>query len=336
MAKRSLDNEKDIQAVNDALEGGSKNRIKLDKKTYIRLMSKDFAAEFAHYVDKKALVCLGDYENDKGYAPKKCPACAEVEKLWEKYNKAKTKSDKSVVLKKINNIQSTNQTFMAAVKGVVKTEEDDDGDLKSYIEWEKEAKILSVSKAQWNKLTSDIFSDYDFMKTPDDLVNRNLIFTKESHKAKKQGDDDYTEVKIKPAKKKSKPPKIENDLPDLEELFVHISKKEMFEMLKDNSEDAEVLDKDLKEDSSEDKKEESKTKTKEQEKAEKLKAKKAKIKAKKELEEADNEGDPDFTKDDMDEDGTELDDDDMDESDLELDDDDDLDNNDDDYDDFQD
>ncbi len=244
MAKRSLDNQKDTDAVNNALEGNSKGRIKLDKKTYIRLLSKDYVAEFVHYINKKPVVCLGNYDKDKGYNPKKCPTCKKVEKLWDKYNKVKIKSGKKEILDEINNIRSIHQTFMDAIKGIIKTEEDDDGNLKSYVEWEKEAKVLSISKSQWSKLTLGVFEDYDYMKSPNDLVNRNFVFKKEDKKGK--DGNDFTEVQIVPSKKKSKASEIENDLPDLESQFVYVSKEEMIELLKEElSDDNSIEDEDL-------------------------------------------------------------------------------------------
>ncbi|MCK5632269.1 hypothetical protein KAH94_00810 [bacterium] len=301
MAKRSLDNKKDIDTANNVAEGNSRGFIKLGTRTYIRIRDKGFESEFVHYLGKRPIICLGDYEKDKGYSPEKCPVCEKKEKQWEKYNLVKDKKTKEAkikkdeILKEINKVESTLIHLLVANKGNIKTDEDETGELKTFVEWEKEAKILKVSKAQWTKLTIAIFEKYDFMKTVDDLINRNLIFKKENKKG--NDESDYTEVEIVPSKKKSKASMIENDLPNLADYFVKLSKKEMIKLLKEFSEDEDFEDDDLEE---EDAEEETKT-------GKKNLSKKATKKSKKKEE---TEEEPDFVKDDSKDDDFENDDDD--------------------------
>ena len=145
------------------------------------------------------------------------------------------------------------------------------------------------------------------MKSPDDLVNRNLIFQKESKKGKTD-DNQYTEVEIKPSTKKSKTPEITNEFPNLDENFNYLNKKEILDFLKEFSSDAEIIDEDLEEDLQEeelDKEEVEKKPSKNTKKPTKPKQTKKEIIE----DEEDDEEEPDFVKDDLDDD---LDDDDSD------------------------
>jgi len=333
MPKKSLINENDTAEVNSAIEGNSKKIIKIGDKAYIRLMSIEYHAEFVHFINKKPYVCLGDYSKDKGYAPKKCPACAKIEKKWEQHNKAKKEKKEEFrkkILKEINDIQSQHQTFMSAVKGNITTEENEDGELKSKVDWEKEGKGLPVSPAQWKKLTSSIFEDYEYMKSTKDLINRNLLFMKKS-KTNKDTNNKYSEIEIKPSKKKSDPPEIENELPDLEEFFNHVSREEMEDLLNEGStenKNLKEIDEDLEFDQEEEKSKNKKSGSKKTTTEAKKKTTKKKEEKYEDLEDDDEEDDvPDFVKD-SDEDlekTTEEDDDDDFDDDLDFEDDEDYD-----------
>jgi len=305
MPKKSLANENDTAEVNRVIErnSNSKKIIKIENKAYIRIMSIEYNTEFVHFIDKKPYVCLGDFSKDEGYAPKKCPACASVEKKWNQYNEAKKEKKENLmkkILDEINDIQTQHQTAMGAVKGNITTEENEDGELESRIVWEKEAKCLLLSSAQWRKLTSSIFEDYEYMKSSKDIINRSLLFVKKS-KTNKKTNNKYSEIEIKPSKKKSDPPEIENELPDLEEFFNHVSREEMEDLLNEGSEESKNLkeiDEDLELDQEEEKPKKKKSGSKKTTTKSKKKTTKKKEEKYEDLEDEDEDDDvPDFVKD---------------------------------------
>jgi len=91
--KGSLDNEDDVKKSQEE-GGGGRSFIKVEKKTFIRLYSKDFNAEYSHILKLESgwtnIVCLGGTEG-KGYAPEKCPICARAKKHWDNIKKLKKK-----------------------------------------------------------------------------------------------------------------------------------------------------------------------------------------------------------------------------------------------------
>jgi hypothetical protein len=244
----NLDNQKDIDNVSNANSKGNKDYIKFKKgKNFIRLLSKDFVGEFEHNfrIGKRfvSFVCLGGLDK-KGYDPDNCPACKIAkEHFWDKRAKLQdnSKFDKSKKLqaeanqltKEGKELITRQTTKMAAVYGeAVKVKDKASGKIMYEPEWEEEAKIIAISPTQWDKLTKNIFENYSFMESSEDLINRNLIFSKGTGK-KGEEVKQNTPIEIKPEKKKSDPPEITNELPDLSKAFNYLTKKEIEKIMRE-------------------------------------------------------------------------------------------------------
>jgi hypothetical protein len=318
---KSLSNQKDVQQTSKAGDKNQKNYIKIKKgKNFIRLLSLDYESQFTHalWVGKKftEVVCLGGEKNG-GYAPDQCPICKEAkENYWDKiktlkdnpkFDKSKEMQAKAEKLKADGKkLQAKQSAKFIAVYGEA-VREKVDGKIEYTPEWEKEAKILTLSKTQFNKLGIDIYSKYDFIKSSENLIDRNLIFSKEAPKGEEVKDN--TPIEIIPCKSKSKAPTVENELPDLKTAYHEVSEEEMEKILKeynggavefeetdddltdDNDEeneddDLDIDDSDL-EDDDEDEFEEEKPKSKKE--TSKKEPKKSEKKSKKEVEDEDDE-----------------------------------------------
>jgi len=241
--KGNLESKDDVKKVSSAINGSGSSYIKIDKgKNFIRLLSKEYVCEFVHTLDTgnnqySFIPCLGKIQG-KGYSPDVCPICGKAKEHWNRIKEIKAnpgydKSDKLKVqseleLKKGKGLQTNLRTVMIAVKGKAIRERTKDG-IKTIPDFDGEAKYLSITTSQWTKITETIFEEYDFMKTPEDLLNRNLLFEKEEKKGRKSGK--YTEVEIKPSKTKSKVPKITNDIPILDDVFTYKTEEEAKEIL---------------------------------------------------------------------------------------------------------
>ena len=258
MAIRDITNLEDVKKINDSMKSGGRNYISLDKKTFIRLLSKNIVSEYVHPLtikgNFKPVVCLGGLDGG-GFTPDECPICAEGRKHWDKRKElqnSKLKDSKKVKMeieletKLGKKFQTRLQTTMIAVKGSVVIERVD-GEKIPMPEWEEEAKLLNISKAQWIKLTKTIFENYFFMKTTENLIDRDLLFVKKEKEGKKAGQD-YSEVEIEPMEKKSKAPKVTNELPDLDKVFETLEESRVNEILKEFLEsDEDVEDEELEE-----------------------------------------------------------------------------------------
>jgi len=276
--KTTIDNDKDMDKIEKADKKSKRGFIKIsDERNFIRLAAKDIRTEFTHVLnmgDDRFIqhVCLGGIDGD-GYAPDDCPDCGQAKKHWDKrkeimndpkFSKSRRlKSDADIEYKAGMALQTQKRSMMKAVYGEA-VKEKIDGKIKFVPEWEEEVKYLPITSAQLTKLKVTIFEDYDFMKSTDDLINRNLCFEKKKKKNKKGGK--YTEVEIKPSKKKSNAPEISNDLDDLDldTIFREVTekemKKELNEYLELQGEDIEEDEDDLEE---ENEKEEKKKKKEE-------------------------------------------------------------------------
>jgi len=254
--KGSIDNKKDIDSTSHAGDRGKNSYIKFKKgRIFVRLLGKEFVSEFLHSfeIGKKfySFVCLGGLES-KGYAPDSCPACQVAkEHFWDPIKELK---DKVEILKQKNDAKKAKQLEMEidemkkqgkmlitkqttkfvavageAVKEKIKTKK---GFIVEYVpEWETQPKILQLSKIQFDKLTLSIFEKYSFMKTSDDLVNRNLMFVKEAPKGEVTKQN--TPVEIVPCDKISKSPKAEGDLPDIDKTFYYKTDAEVKKIMKE-------------------------------------------------------------------------------------------------------
>ena len=238
--KGSISNKEDIKKATETKGGNA--FIKTDKKTFIRILSKDFVTEFSHIFkikgQYKSMVCLGGVAKG-GYAPDICPACAEGKKHWDRIKELKQnpnfetsnklKAEADFEKKKGKLFQPAQKIVIVAVKGeAVKVKEK--GTIKEIPEWEKEAKFLSLTNPQWKKITETVFKDYPFMKTTDDILNRNFMFLKEEKQGKNSA---FSEVKIVPSSTTSKAPKIEGDLPDLDKVFVETKEADAQKIVRD-------------------------------------------------------------------------------------------------------
>jgi len=239
--KSSLSKDKDVLKFTN-VENSSGRYIRFGKeKTIVRFLSDNFVGDFVHVLktDEKSIfkvfACLGGVEG-KGYSPDSCPICAEGKKHWDRRKEimADPKFKKSVNLKahaevekeKGKMFQTQKTAVMIGVQGELKKVKG-----KSKIVFEDNAKYLQMSKAQWKKLTEEIFENEDykeFMKSFDDLLNRNLAFIK----MKKKGDrGQFTEVTIQPSKKKSPTPDIDISDLDLDTVITTVTKSEAKEIL---------------------------------------------------------------------------------------------------------
>lgn len=222
-----------------------KNFIKIGNgKNFIRLWSEDFVSEHVHVLEigKRFVnvVCLGG-EKSKGYAPDDCPICAKAKTHWDRRKEIQEDPDfkRSKKLKveaeyegKLGKaLQTKQKTVVLAIYGKAIIERVD-GKKVAVPEFEKEVKYLNITPPQWKKLTKKIFEDYDFMKSKDDLFNRNLCFLKEEKEGKK---GTISEVQIIPSRKESPRPKAKNkeELPSLDDVFVYLDEEEAKKVLKE-------------------------------------------------------------------------------------------------------
>ena len=257
--KGSTSKDEDVKTVSAAGEGGGKDYIKIKNgKNFIRFMSDDFVSEYVHGLRGnkfyKEIVCLGGIKGG-GYAPDACPICAEAKKHWDNKKKIKEnpKFDKSKALqgeaelenKKGNMLRAGLSTKMAAVYGEV-IREKSKGEITLIPEFEKEAKILNISTAQWKQL----------VKHKKYILTKNFLFVKENPDGETI---QTTPVKIKVSKETSKAPKIDNELPDLDSAFHYGDDKEAKKILKDylnntgdDSEDEDDEDVDMEEEDDDD------------------------------------------------------------------------------------
>lgn len=252
--KGNLKNKNDVKAVDDASKGSSGKYIKIDKgKNFIRFLSTEFTMEFVHTLqnqnDIKQIVCLGG-EKRGGYAPDICPICEQAKKHWDKIKKIKLEGNfgKSQKLqfeaefekKKGMELRAQRKVVMVAMKGSL------DEDNSKKVNFDGEPRLLNITPAQWEKITKTIFEEYSFMKSSEDLTNRNMCFLKEDKTGKKSGK--YTEVKIIPSKNVSPKPKIKGEIPNLDtDVFVY---KKYDEVKNQLNEFLELTEDDVNDDSS--------------------------------------------------------------------------------------
>jgi hypothetical protein len=248
---RDLDNEQDSKQIKDSLNK-KRDFIKLnEKRTMIRLISKKYVSEFVHpiYIGDTFynIPCLGGIEKG-GYDPDGCPACKEAKKHWDARkeitkdklwkNKKDLKAKYDFENEFAHSLQTKHQTTFVAVKGEAIKMIDAKGRKVWTAEFEENAQFLNLSKAQYTKLTEDVFTDYEFMQVVpegskskwDNLVNRNLIFDKV---AKKNSDSEYTEVEIYPCEEISEMPVLANakNPPNLDTVFQFKDEKEFEDLI---------------------------------------------------------------------------------------------------------
>jgi len=257
--KGNLDNQKDVDKIkNSGKSGGMWVRINKGEKKFVRLISKDVVSEWVHVLELGknnyvSIPCLGGIEKG-GYAPNICPICEETKKHWDKIKelKANPKFSSSKKLQVEANFekdrgkefQPKKSTVMIAVEGEASIKKVG-GKKVTEIKFESDGKYISFTEPQFDKLTLKIFEDYPFMKSTDDLINRNLLFSKVEKDGKKTGK--YTEVDIKPSKTKTKAPKV-SSIPDLDDVFDYKKEDEIKKILNSylrlTGDDSDDVDKD--------------------------------------------------------------------------------------------
>ena len=222
MRTKSLGSEEDVASSQEAAQGQERRPfLKIpSKKTPWYLLSLHFSDGFRHWVDlptggRTSITCLGDSQQDKGWAPEACALCAYTAAL---YQKAKALGDErgAPFKKDAGNIRAKYEAHFQAIRGERIVKEDRNGK-RVYVpdfnmdddESEVEVGILSLSHSQFLQLVG--MKDDDEMphvKNGKDLVNRVLWSEKKKRKGR-SGGGDYTEVKWTAAKKQTQCPEVE-------------------------------------------------------------------------------------------------------------------------------
>ena len=243
--KGTMKDKKQIQENTKASKGAAKDYIKIKTgKNFIRFMDGEWVSEFTHGLRGnkfyREVVCLGGIKG-AGYAPDVCPICAQAKKYWDLRKKLKDtpgfdknkklKAEAEFALKQGKIFQTKHVTKMAAVYGGPVKEKTKKG-IRIVPDFEKEIKILSLSSTQWEKLTDGIFKKYpDIMKSEDDLLNRNFLFSKETADGGEVQQN--TPIQIKPMEKRTDPPKVENEIPNIESSFKYLDESATKKILKE-------------------------------------------------------------------------------------------------------
>ena len=222
MPIKSLGSDDDVASSQEAAQGQERRPfLKIPgKKTPWYLLSLHFSDGFRHWADlptggRTSITCLGDSQQDKGWAPEACSLCAYTAAL---YQKAKALGDKGgkTLKAEASNIRAKYEAHFQAIRGERIVKEGRDGK-RVYVpdfamddaDSEVEVGILSLSHSQFLQLVG--MKDDDEMphiKSGKDLVNRVLWSEKKKRKGR-SGGSDYTEVKWTAAQRQSECPEVE-------------------------------------------------------------------------------------------------------------------------------
>jgi hypothetical protein len=229
MAK-SLTDEDDIQGSLDGSanqEGGGKNLKIPEGKTPIHILSEDYADGYIHWAklpdgSLKRLACLGGLEGH-GWVPDTCPLCGVVAQLYKQAKSLEKEEGETAEVKKLRkkafDLRAKYEAhFLAAVGELVREKDAKTGNKIFVPEFDQgKVGILSMTRQQYENFTALRNSEsFEFMKGPEDLINRVIILDK----AKRDGSA-FATIEFIPSKRQSESPKIEYEADDfdLEEDF---------------------------------------------------------------------------------------------------------------------
>lgn len=223
MAK-SLTDEDDIQESLDgsATQEGGKNLKIPEGKTPIYILSEDYADGYIHWAKLpdgtiKRLACLGGLEGH-GWVPDTCPICGVVAQLYKQAKSIEKEEGETAEVKKLRKKASDLRAkyeahFLTAAGELVREKDAKTGEKKFVPEFDQgKVGILSMTRQQYENFTALRNSEsFEFMKGPEDLINRVIILDK----AKRDGST-FATIEFIPSKRQSDAPDIEYEADDFD------------------------------------------------------------------------------------------------------------------------